>query len=664
MGNTCQSSITIRLTTTILCMALLTLLPATFLAQTGGAAPERVARFERLGPFGGDVRSLLISFADPERVYLGTSDGQIYRSSDGGESWTRIHPGIGRRQIVVDTLVQHPANPSRLYAGAWDLRSRGGGLYESQDAGASWSEVRLPEASPAVRDFAICTRRPEYMIAGTLSGAYVSSDGGKRWSKAGGDFRDIESVAIHPSDPQVLFVGTWRLGYRSTDFGRTWVRVNLGMFYDSDVFSIAIDPRRPQVVYAGACSGIYRSANGASSWSRLRVVPTRFTVRTHVVAVDPVDPERVYGGTTEGLFISRDDGRTWARSTGPNVIVNAVQIDPRKRGKILLGTENEGVLRSDDAGRTWRPSNTGFVHRQISRIVAEPRSGGIFAGMTDGGGAVYLLDKDSTTWRRPGPGVLPETDLLAYLPLPDGQGFLAGTSRGLYAQPAPGARWARLPGVADRLTVTDLALDLASALVFAATNRGVFRARVSDLKFEMPPDSSFAPRVSSVVVAGTSPRWVYAATSAGVLRSKDGGSEWVSCSQGLPGRAMIESLAVSPADERYLLAGTVEGLFESRDGGDAWVKSGDGRLGVDVPSVIFLDATGTRILAADNTFGGVFLSVDAGNSWTRVQADEFSSPVRHLARDPADPSCVYLGTSSDGVYRLRLDETIPAGNSH
>ncbi len=645
-------------------LAILIFVAAASIAGVDGAGVPAAERFERVGPFGGDVRSLLISDADSARVYLGTSDGQIYRSDDGGESWKRIHPGIGRRQFVVDTLVQHPGDPSRIYAGAWDLRSRGGGLFESRDAGASWSAVQLAEGAAAVRDFAICRHKPDYMVAGTLGGAYVSSDGGKHWSRTGGDFRDIESVAINPSNPRILFVGTWRLGYRSTDFGRTWVGVHQGMMFDSDVFSIAIDPRRPQVMYAGACSGIYRSANGASSWSRLRIVPARFTVRTRVVAVDPSDPQRVYGGTTEGLFVSRDDGRTWTRMTRPDVIVNAVQVDPRNNSRILLGTENEGVLASDDAGRTWRAANSGFVHRQVSRIVAEARSDRVFAGLTDGGGGVYQLDRGGRKWDRPAPGMLPAGDLRAYLPLPDGRRCLAGTSRGLYLQAGPGAAWTRLPGVVERLAISDLALDAASGLVFAGTNRGVVRAPLSSLKFEVPPQSRFAPQVASVIVAGTSPRRVYAATTAGVLRSSDGGASWLSCSRGLPDRATIEALAVSPVDERFLLAGTAAGLFESRDGGDTWTKSVDGRLGVDVPSVIFLDAAGKGILAADNTFGGVFLSADAGNSWSRIEADEFSSPVRYLALDPVDPSRVYLGTNSDGVYRLRLDGIFPWTDSH
>ena len=240
-------------------------------------------------------------------------------------------------------------------------------------AGLSWTQIMLAQASPAVRGLSICKSKPEYMIAGTLAGAYVTADGGRNWKKVGGNIlQKAESVAMDPMDPKIVYVGTWRLGYKSSDFGKTWIRVDNGMPLDSDLFSIAIDARNPSVLYSSACSGVYRSTNLARSWTRLRLLPDRFTIRAQAVYLDPLNHQRVYSGTTEGLFVSSNDGQNWTRLTASNVTVNAIQVNPENNRQILIGTEYDGILSSEDGGKTWRTSNAGFIHQQISWIVPDP----------------------------------------------------------------------------------------------------------------------------------------------------------------------------------------------------------------------------------------------------------------------------------------------------
>jgi photosystem II stability/assembly factor-like uncharacterized protein len=623
------------------------------------ASPSLAARFERVGPFGGSVRSLLINPLNPEILYLGTTDGQIYRSADSGQHWSLLHPGIGRRRLVIDTLVQHPADPHRVFAGGWDLQSRGGGLYESRDDGNTWSEVKLPDLSPAIRGLAVSARNPSHMIAGSLNAAFLTSDGGATWTSVRrAEFHNLESVAIDPVNPRILYIGTWRLAYRSSDFGRTWTRLGHGMLLDSDVFSLSVDPRETSTLFAGACSGIYRSTNGGASWKRLRIVPSRFTVRAHVVSMDPHNSRRIFGGTTEGLFISDDRGDRWTRATPAGVIVHGVQVDPRHSNRIFVGTEHHGVLRSDDGGRTWQQANQGFAHHRIFRIVPDPGlEGGLLAGVSSDGsrGGIYSFDQNSGSWKKLAVEELPPDRVLSLLFLPGNKGRLAGTVRGLYHQNEDSTIWKSVPGTRERIAVRDLTLDPEGAWIFAATDRGVWKARTADMKFETP--GAGEPGTFAVAASRIARGLVLAAGNLGVLLSRDNGVTWQLRSAGLPERVPVQCIAACPAEIGHVLAGTAEGLFESRDGGDTWSRAADGRLSVDVPSVIFLDDSGLKIMAADNTFGGVFLSGDGGASWARIEAPDFGSPVRHLVQDPRQPSWFYLGTGSDGIYRLRLGES-------
>jgi photosystem II stability/assembly factor-like uncharacterized protein len=613
------------------------------------------AHFERLGPFGGDVRSLLVDSRQPDTVYLGTSSGKIFKSVDGANSWTPLYPGIGRNGFVVDTLVQYPGEADHIYAGAWDLYSEGGGLFESKNGGLTWTQITLPQASTAIRGLAICQSEPSYMIVGTLSGAYVTSNGGRVWTRVGGrDLLKARSVAIDPYDYRILYVGTWRLAYKSIDFGKTWIRLNKGMPLDSDIFSISVNKQDSRIVYSSACSGVYRSGNRAQSWKRLRILRDKFSIRTHIVFIDPTNDKRVYSGTTEGLFVSENEGRTWKRLSAKNVTVNTVEVDPRDRRKILIGTEYRGILKSVDGGLTWRDSNKGFVHKKVSWILPDPGVGGRYiAGVMSGAGGLYSYDERSSSWSLS--HIEPGLRVLSFLILPETLGKLAGTTQGVYWQRARSEKWIKMKGSIARRTVYSLELDPANPVLYAGTDQGIYRTSLEAMNFRMPSGCRLSPKTWCIAAPATSPGLIYAGTSLGLLRSYDTGTTWnVISAYGLPERVLIGALAVSPSDKEHLFAGTSVGLFESQNGGIHWNRVEDSRMKVDISSVLFLDASGARVLAADKTLGGVFYSRDGGERWDKISSPEYESPVNCIAQDAERISRVYIGTQSDGVYRLRI----------
>jgi photosystem II stability/assembly factor-like uncharacterized protein len=616
---------------------------------------QSAPQFKRLGPFGGDVRSLLIDAHQPSIVYLGTSSGRIFKSSDAGDSWTPLYPGIGKNKYVIDTLIQHPVEPDRIYAGAWDLHSNGGGLFESRDAGLSWAPMAIPKASSAIRGLAICRSKPDYMIAGTLDGAYISQDGGRAWRKVGGnELQKAESVAIDPLDPRFLYVGTWRLSYRSSDFGKTWTLVNRGMPLDSDVFSITINQQDPATVYSSACSGVYRSTNRIQSWKRLRLLPGRFTIRAHLVYIDPMDPRRVYAGTTEGLFVSQTSGESWTRITSGSTVVNAIQVDPQNNRRILLGTEYQGILLSDDGGRNWKESNNGFVHKQISWIKPSSINADRFiAGVLSGGGGWYSYDAQSLKWTLS--QIEPGMRILSFLELPNELGRIAGTSQGVYWQKINSDHWTKLKGSIAKRTIYSLELDPGNLVVYAGTDQGIYRASLPGMDFRLPPGYRLSPQAWCISAPETTKGVVYAGTSLGLLRSRDRGTIWnVVSAYGLPERVTIEAIAVSPANKEHFFAGTSTGLYESTNGGVYWHRAGDGGMGLSVTSVLFLDDSGERILVADKNSGGIFYSQNGGTNWEKISSPEYESPVYCLVKDPMLASRVYIGTGSEGIYSLSL----------
>jgi photosystem II stability/assembly factor-like uncharacterized protein len=162
--------------------------------------------------------------------------------------------------------------------------------------------------------------------------------------------------------------------------------------------------------------------------------------------------------------------------------------------------------------------------------------------------------------------------------------------------------------------------------------------------------------VSSLVVSAAPPRAVFAATHMGLLRSVDHGATWEIISGGLPADVLVECLAVDPSDIAHLYAGTMVGLYESLDGGRNWKEVTLGGAGSHVPAVTFLGDGGRRIVAANQTLGSVWLSVDGGATWSLVQAPELKSPVQCMAPDPMREQSFFIGTATEGIYRVQFRE--------
>ncbi|HWP84466.1 MAG TPA: transcriptional regulator, partial [Terriglobia bacterium] len=237
------------------------------------AAP---AEWRSLGPFGGDARSLAADPANPDRMYLGTGTGQLYLSEDGGGSWRRLEALQAPTDWVVDNLVVDPAQPEVVYAAMYSLGTGGGGIFKTSDGGITWTLLEGMRGQ-SVRALALAPSNPQILVAGTLEGVFRSRDAGRSWqriSPAGhAEIHSVESVAIDPANPEIVYAGTWHLPWKTTDGGAHWTSIKTGMIDDSDVFSIVIDPTRPSRIYATACTGIYRSDNGGKQWRRIQGIP-------------------------------------------------------------------------------------------------------------------------------------------------------------------------------------------------------------------------------------------------------------------------------------------------------------------------------------------------------------------------------------------------------
>src|SRR5690348_7156742 len=174
-----------------------------------------------LGPSGGDVRSLAMDPRNPHGIYLGTTDGHVFGSRYAGEHWQLLGRAGNSREAVVTSLIVSPDSSSTPYASTWtrDARSEGGGVFVSADGGSNWHALGLD--GHAIRALAIAPSDSKQLVAGALDGIFQSSDSGRTWQRISpeGDpeLRNLDSVAIDPRDPGIIFAGTFHLPWKTLD---------------------------------------------------------------------------------------------------------------------------------------------------------------------------------------------------------------------------------------------------------------------------------------------------------------------------------------------------------------------------------------------------------------------------------------------------------------
>ena len=602
-----------------------------------------------VGAPGGNVRVLAQDPRDPDRIYLGTVDGMLYRSDNGGEEWTRMSPGFPRRGCSLDEI--EVDSHGQVFVGYREVHGQGGGVAKSTDGGKTFALLNGIDGE-SVRALAIAPSDQNVIAAGTLTGVFLSRDGGKSWMRVSPsghpDLRNVESLAFDPTDPRVVYAGTWHLVWKTQNGGGTWAPSHNGMIDDSDVMTVTVDPRNPQIVYATACTGIYKSVEAGAQWIKLRGIPYS-SRRTRAFAVGH-DRKLLLAGTTEGLWVSENGGGSWLQTTPKDLIVNSVIT--RRDGTILLGTEDAGVLRSTDRGKTWAASNEGFSERFVFKLLFDDVLGRLVVavwGLPQYGG-VLVSPGVNGPWTRLGVGLEQRRVLSIAL---QGPTILAGTDDGIFAWGPEANAWTRLNVAIDGLDVhprvTELLVMPPRRLV-AATANGVIQSKDGG---ETWSQSSLGEgeEVYSLAASGENIDLAVAATKSGFFRTRDGGATWQRLSSALDG-VSIHEVAFVPTNDRVLFATTSAGLFRSGNQGASWKRVNGGVPHSDLTGIA-LSPEGRTIYVSDFTWGGIFRSTDGGDSWDRMPTDGLGSDrVWSLSVDPAEPSRLLASSSSGGLHML------------
>jgi photosystem II stability/assembly factor-like uncharacterized protein len=647
------------------------------------------------------VHSMTQSESNPNILLAGTING-IFRSMDSGDTWSALPTASlasaaaqmrGDNEVDVESLAIDPRNSNVIYAGTWYLP------YKSTDGGQTWKSIKKGMIDDSdIFAINIDPRNADHVIASACSGIYETRDAGENWAKIQGipsQSRRTRAILQHPSMPGVVFAGTTEGFWRSAKGGEnnSWMVTTSRQL---EINSIAVHPRNPNLVFIGTNNyGVMVSSDGGKNF-----VPsnTGFSGRfVNEILADRENPNRIYATTintaTGGgfFFVSSDGGGSWQpsmRNMPPRLIGYSILQDERDPNMIYLGT-NLGVYRSMDRGSSWAPvtarkpsaparrrtpANT--VRRTVAQAparratsqpsapgqrIAAPKPAddsvrraqtaldraGYDIGVHDGQmgprtvAAIKRFQADrylSVT------GQLDETTLAAL-----------GVSAG-----AVDSGITHLPALTDPVNAMVSFTGKSGYQILAATNAGLFRSPDPSLGWDrLSYGEGIDKRTTCISVNAQNSSLIFVGTAtSGVLVSRDAGETWHQLNNGIPPGSPVNVIAQDPTRSSYVYAGTKQAFYVSHDGGENWARRGGNLPFGDFTSILINPRNPDEVFTGNayqtgEVGGGVFRSNDAGSTWVRIDTPEHHLPSQRiwaLALDPKDQNTLFVGSHSAGVY--------------
>lgn len=647
--------------------------------------PELLAgmRARAIGPaaMSGRVAAIDAVEADPDTIYVGAATGGVWKSVDGGFSFTPIFDD--QPVAAVGAVAIFQPSPEIVWVGTGEGNPRnsmsvGNGIYKSVDGGRTWQHLGL-EKTERIHRILLHPRDPNVAWVAAMGqawgqnadrGVFKTTDGGRTWTKVlyVNDRTGAADLVLDPANPNKLFAAMWE--YRrwpwffssggpgsglhvSYDGGVTWKRYteedgmpkgHLGRI------GIAIARSNPSIVYTlveAGTSALLRSDDGGRKWTS---VNTEYNVANRPfyyadIRVDPADPNRVYN-IASLISLSTDGGRSF-KTLVPFAKVHpdyhALWINPNDPTQMYAGNDG-GVAESKDRGNSWRFVSTLPLAQYYHVAVDDEVPYNIYGGMQDNG-----------SWK--GPNTTWET---------------AGIRNWDWQEVGFGDGFGTVPIPNDSMTG------------YAMSQEGYvvrWNLRTGERKDIRPPHpDGGALRFNwnaAIAVDPFDPNAVYYGSQF-IHKSVNRGDSWTTISpdlttnraewqnQGKSGGLTLDvtgaenfttiiAIAPSPVERGVIWAGSDDGrVHVTRDGGANWTSVEANLKGVPANTwVAEIKASrhggGTAFIVLDdhrrsNWTPYVYRTTDYGKTWTSLATKDVQGYALAIEQDPVDPDLLFLGT--------------------
>lgn len=612
-------------------------------------------------------------------VYVTTNINGAHKSTDGGTTWTQLmsFPDVGAYDIEID-----PLDPTILYTSA-----RGGFL-------PAWFTE-------------IAGDRPDGIVFDDPAGVYKSTDAGSTWTQILTTSASCRAIRQHPDDRNMLFAVDLVDGLQvSTDGGNSWISCNTGL--DTEVLtSCAVGGDKIYVGTqgCGVYSGDINMSTGAITWQPNRSnkpVPEVYSLQ---IEVDPTNSNRIFVGSNPGgLYRSDDGGVTFRDKNGitPSVVVEdpvrqgyyTFAINPSNTEEMWLGTWGKGIFKSYNAMNLDIPANgtdMKMYGKHIFQIVIDPNPPNtVYVASEEG---VYKSSDGGENWIAMNGG-LTSTDVRVLYMNSNGELYAGTRGYGLfkwengYWEPQNGfGQFGVIWSIWDDRPLYQYTSVLIhpqdnSRMLIGTFPQGIYTSIDRGATWKESNVGWTMDGVFYLVCHPQNSEIVYAGTYNGINRSLDFGEHWEMWDNGMPLEQWVFSINFDPTNPDIMYAcskngenegGGVEGfhgtVMKSLDSGANWFEITNG-LDIDQEFYqILVDKfdPNTIYLAAQRD--GMFISKDAGNSWTpwnegltnHVPGTNGNNVTNMLVLS-ADHSILYFGSAGSGVFRRMITPVLPVNN--
>ena len=655
-----------------------------------------------IGPAGmsGRVTAIDVSPTNDNVWYVGSGSGGLWKTTDGGTTFTPIFDDQPATSIGDVTV--HPNNPDVIWVGAGEGNPRnsatgGNGVYKSVDGGKTWTHLGLKETR-SIHRLLVHPTNPDVAYAGAQGatwgynserGVYKTTDGGETWEKIlyVDEKTGVADMVMDPENPNKLFVAMWEYRrwpwffesggpgsglYVTHDGGEDWTELDQDDGIPEKTLGrmgLAIAPSNPDRVYAYVekdDNALFRSDDGGDNWREIndnKAIGDRPFYYADL-RVDPQNPDRVYS-IHSTITYSIDGGKSFETLASYGRIHpdhHALWIDPEDPSFLIDGNDG-GLAISENYGETWRvPGNLPLAqYYHINVDNAFPYH--IYGGMQDNG-----------SWRGPN------------------RVYRSGGVRNVY--------WEKV-GFGDGFDVVpDPENPRYGYSMWQGGNLMRYDAETGGFEYIRPqPDSVINPKEkqlrynwnAAVAQSPHDPNTVYYG-SQHVHKSTDEGDSWTAISPdlttnrdewqrqqesggltydvtGAENFTTIFDIAPSPVQEDVIWAGTDDGqLHVTRDGGETWTNVVDNIDGVPEHTWIHqvkaskFDA-GEAYVVFDNHRRAdwtpyVYHTTNFGEDWERIVGPgDVDGYALSIVQDPVVEDLLFLGTQLGLYFSIDNGET-------